>query len=291
MALFIGSLLVALTIAQSAPLAAQSVQSAQSTGHVEFTALVAPTGGRPEPVRQLTFYLLRKSMENIRAEALQMAPAPDLDKFIDRLDVSAELKAWMKKHHSVRLAGGDFTKGLTPEEILNVPEFFKAYMAHNAAYRGAGFPEPKYKEKERTTKPDKYKAQKDQYEEAVRKFIVAAPDSVKGMDIEMIDLNPFPKWASLAAKQDQLLDSRAFQMAQERYLAARADTDLDGNGSFASVAAGNYWISMLGGEALAGDVRLHWDIPVTVRRGETTRVELSNLNATRPATESQNSAN
>jgi hypothetical protein len=48
---------------------------------------------------------------------------------------------------------------------------------------------------------------------------------------------------------------------------------------------------MLGGEARAGDVRLHWDIPVTVRRGETTRVELSNLNATRPATESQNSAN
>jgi hypothetical protein len=81
MALFIGSL----TILLPARLAGQS------TGRIEFTARVAPTGGRPEPVRQLTFYLLRKSLEDIRAEALQMAPAPDMDKFIDALTVSPEL--------------------------------------------------------------------------------------------------------------------------------------------------------------------------------------------------------
>ena len=92
---------------------------AQATGAVEFSAEVAPTGGRPEPVRQLTFYLLSKSLDGIRAEAAQLEPAPDLDKFVDGLTVSPELKSWMKKHHSVQLSGTDFTKSLTPDEIID----------------------------------------------------------------------------------------------------------------------------------------------------------------------------
>jgi hypothetical protein len=265
--------------------------AAQSTGRIEFTARVAPTGGQPEPVRQLTFYLLRKSLEDIRVEALQQAPAPDLDKFIDALGVSPELKAWMKKHHSVQLSGGDFTKSLTPEDILAIPEYFKAYMAHNAAFRGIGFPEPKFKEKERNSNPEKYNAQKQEYEAAVRKFIAKAPDTVQGMDLELIDLNPYPKWESLEGKQRQLLDNRAFGLAQERYLVAHTDTDLDGHGSFAGIAPGSYWIGMFGVEAISGDVRLHWDFPVTVRQDETASVELSNLNAVRPNTTAQNSDN
>lgn len=114
--------------------------AAQSAGGVDFVALVSPAGGQPEPVRQLTFYLLRKSVEDIRKEALQQAPLEDLDKFIDGLDVSPELKAWMKKHHSIRLSGDDFTKSLTPDDIVDIPEYIKAYMTHNEAYRGAGFP-------------------------------------------------------------------------------------------------------------------------------------------------------
>src|SRR5580704_14232005 len=50
---------------------------AQSSGNIEFNAQVAPSGGRPEPVRQLTFYLLRKSIEEVRTEAAQLEPAPD----------------------------------------------------------------------------------------------------------------------------------------------------------------------------------------------------------------------
>ena len=118
--------------------------AAQSTGRVEFAARVAATGGQPEPVRQMTFYLLRKSMEDIRAEALQSTPATDLDKFIDGLGVSPELKTWMTKHHSVRLSGEEFTKSLTPEDIVDIPEYFKAYMTHNEDFRGVGFPEPKF---------------------------------------------------------------------------------------------------------------------------------------------------
>jgi len=38
-----------------------------------------------------------------------------------------------------------------------------------------------------------------------------------------------------------------------------------------------------------GNVRLRWDFPVTVRPGEVTRVELSNLNAAKPFSAAQNS--
>jgi hypothetical protein len=265
--------------------------AAQSTGRIEFTASVAPTGGRPEPVRQLSFYLLRKSLEDIRAEALQQAPPPDLDKFIDALSVSPELKAWMKKNHSVLLSGEEFTKSLTPEDILEVPEYFKAYMTHNEAYRGAGFPEPKFKKKDLESNPEKYKAQKEEYEAAVRKYIAAAPDSKKGMDLELLDLNPDAKWESMKRKQRQAVEAGAFRLAEERYLVSHTDTDLDGRGSFAGIAPGNYWIGMLGTEAISGDVHLQWDFPVSVRQGETSRVELSNLNASRPSIEAQNSNN
>jgi hypothetical protein len=265
--------------------------AAQSTGRIEFIAHVAPTGGRPEPVRQLTFYLLRKSLEDIRAEALQLAPPPDLDKFIDTLAVSPELTAWMKKHHSVQLAGEDFTKGLTPEDVMDIPEYFKAYMAHSEVYHGAGFPQPKYRKKDLTANPEKYKDQKEEYEAAVRKFIATFPDSKKGMDLELVGLNPGPKWESIEGKQRKLVETSALRVAQERYLVAHTDTDLDGRGSFAGIAPGNYWIGMLGTEAISGDVHLHWDFPVTVRRGETAQVELSNFNASRPSIEAHNSNN
>jgi hypothetical protein len=265
--------------------------AAQSTGRIEFTARVSPTGGQPEPVRQLTFYLLRKSLEDIRAEALQMAPVPDMDKFIDALAVSPELKEWMKKHHSVQLSGEDFTKSIAPSEIMNVPEFFKAYMSRNAAFKGVGFPEPKFKEKDREANPEKYKQEKDQYLAAIQKFVAAMPESVEGIDIDLNDIDPYSKWDALVHKQRRLQESHALELAQERYLVAQSDTDLDGHGSFAGVAPGIYWIGMLGSEAISGDVHLHWDYPVTVRRGETARVQLSNVNASRPSIEAQNSTN
>jgi hypothetical protein len=263
--------------------------AAQSTGRIEFEARVAPTGGQPEPVRQLTFYLMRKSFEEIRAEALQSAPATDLDKFVDSLEVSPELKAWMKKHHSVELSGEEFTKSLTPDDIVTTPEYFKAYMTHNAAYRGMGFPEPKFKEKDRKSNPEKFQAQKDQYEASVRKFIGASPDSVKGMDLELVDLNPNAKWLSLENKHAKLVDANAMQVAQERYVVARTETDLEGRGSFSGIPPGNYWIGMFGTEAISGDVRQHWDLRVTVRQGETASIELSNFNAVRSNTSAQNS--
>jgi hypothetical protein len=282
----LGAMICVSLVASAAPLAAQST----STGRVDFVALVAPSGGQPEPVRQMTFYLLRKSVEDIRSEAAHLVAGADLDQFIDSLSASVELKAWMHKHHSVRLSGEEFTKSLTPEEIVGTPEFFKAYLNHNEAFR-AGFPEPKFKEKDKKTNPEKYDALMEQYQAAARKFIAATPETVIGMDLELVDLNPSPKWEAIDRKHRQDQDARAFQLAEQRYVAGRCDTDLDGHGSFGNVLPGNYWIGMFGVEAISGDVRLRWDYPVTVRRGETASVELSNLNAARPMASAQNSLN
>ena len=263
--------------------------AAQTAGSIEFSAHVAPTGGRPEPVRQLTFYLLRKSLDEVRTEATQLEPLPNLGQFVDGLTVSPELKTWMKKHHSVQLVGADFTKSLTPDEILDIPEFFEAYMSRNAGYKDVGFPTPKFKEKDRESNPEKYKQQKEEFRAAIRKFIIAMPESVQGIDLNLNDINPSVKWEHLLSDHAQRVDTRTFELAQQRYLAAQTDTNLDGHGSFAGLAPGTYWIGMIGIQAISGDVRLRWDLPVTVRPGETTRVELTNLNATKPYRAAQDS--
>jgi hypothetical protein len=88
-----------------------------------------------------------------------------------------------------------------------------------------------------------------------------------------------------------MADSRAYRLAQERYVVARTDTDLDGRGAFAGIAPGKYWIGMLGEEAISGDVHVHWDVPVTVRQGQTASVLLSNYNAASSGTSASNSSN
>ena len=262
--------------------------AAQSAGRIEFTAQIAPTGGRPEPVRQMTFYLLSKSLDDVQAEALQAEPVPDLNKFAESLSVSPELKTWMKAHRTASLSGPDFTKSLTAEEIVGVPEFLNAYMERNAGFKGVGFPKPKFREKDRESNPEKYKREKEEYTNSLRKFIEGVPETVQGLDADLTDINPSAKWEHLKATQRERLASRAIEIAQQRYIQGQADTDLDGRGAFPGVAPGDYWISMIGVPAISGDVRLGWNLPVTVRPGETTRVELSNRNAIRPGDTAQN---
>ena len=263
--------------------------AAQSTGSVEFTAQVAPTDGRPEPVRQLTFYLLRKSLEDIRQEAMQLEPAPDLDKFVDGLSVSPKLKAWMKKNHTAQLAGRDFTNLLTADDIVDTPEFYNAYMFRNSGYEGNGFPKPKFNLKDEVSNPEKFNDAKAEYKEAVRKFIVRTPDSIPGIEAGLTEINPSVKWEQIEVDQRRRTEKRTLQIAQTRYLVAQTDTNLDGRGIFTGLAPGRYWIDILGMQAVSGDVRLRWDLPVTVRPGESTRVELSNLNAAKPFSAAQNS--
>jgi hypothetical protein len=255
-----------------------------SAGAIDFVAQVTPSGGRPEPVRGLEFYLLRKSLTDIRAEAESADPPPGMDDFIEGLDdTSPELKDWMKKHHAVNLQGTAFSSHLTGDDIVGIPEFFSAYKTLNGGKGSGAYPQPKYKESDKTKNPEKYQLQFDQYMDTMRHFVDKNPDSVTGIDVELADKNPGRQWAQLLASQRQRVEHRALQMAQSTYLAAHTEPGANSRGSFQGLPPGDYWLTTLDTPALAGDVRLQWDLPVTVRPGETTRIELSNVNAVEAA--------
>ncbi len=268
------------------PLAAQqtrlSSQAAAQTGSIEFVARVTPTAGRAEPVRQLTFYLLRKSLAEIQKEVEQTEPKPDLDRFIEGLEVSNELKAWMKKKRWVDLAGTDFLRQLKANDILDVPEFYDAYLRRNVGDAGVGFPTPKYRESDREKNPEKYEKLRQEYREVLRKFIENNPHTVEGIELYLDAINPGQRWAQQDSELRLRTRRRALNLAQTRYLEAKTETDLEGRGAFIGVPPGEYWLGTLETEAVAGDVRLRWDTPVTVRAGQMTRLELSNLNAIEP---------
>jgi hypothetical protein len=62
---------------------------------------------------------------------------------------------------------------------------------------------------------------------------------------------------------------------------ARAETNLQGEGYVRGLAPGTYWLSTLDVPATVGDARPQWDIPFTLRAGETKYIRLSNSNSVR----------
>lgn len=271
----------AIVLAALASAAAPPARS-QQTGAIEFVARVTPSAGRPEPARQLTFYLLRKSFAEIQKEAEESEPKPNRDQFIEGLSVSEELKAWMKKNHAVNFAGTAFTRKLTADDILDVKEFYDAYLKRNSGGATPGFPSPKYRAPDAQQNPDKYKRQVDDYHKLLRKYIEANPASLEEIDVELDAINPGPRWEQRESEHRRRSSRRTLQLAQTRYVVAKTDTDLDGRGILAGILPGNYWLSTLDTDAVAGDIRLRWDLPVTVCAGQPTPVELSNLNALEP---------
>ena len=257
-----------------------NVSAAQAqTGAIEFVARVTPTDGRPEPAREMPFYLLRKSFADIRKEAEEIEPRPDLDQFIDGLEVSPELKAWMKKKRSVELAGSEFIRRIKVDDIMDVPEFYDAYMRRNSGDVAVGFPVPKFRRVDEKKEPEKYNMQKDEFHRLMRKYIEVNPQSIDGIEVYLDPINPGQRWARQESEMKQRARKRALETAQTHYLASKTETDLEGRGSFGGLAPGEYWLGTLETEAVAGDARLRWDAKVTVRAGATARAELSNLNA------------
>jgi hypothetical protein len=254
-------------------------RAAAQTGTVQFVARVTPSGGEDEPVRTLSFYLLSKSYADIQKEAEAATPSTSLDKFIDSLDVSKELKAWMKTNHRVSLSGEDFTKMVKADDIMNVPEFFTSYTERNVGDRTEGFPTPKYKLADRAKDPAKYDRLVTQYHDAIRAFVIADPDSKDGLDLGLEEVNPGHKWDMVKAKNLADLARETADLARGKYLVARAESDMQGQGALRGIPAGNYWLGTLNIEAVAGDARERWDVPVTVRAGQPSYVTLTNINA------------
>lgn len=255
--------------------------SAQSTtGTLEFVARITPTAARPEPVRQFTFCILTKSYTEIVKEVEEKDAIPPRDKFIEGLKLSPELRAWLKNHDIMDLTLPDVDKAMTPDDIIHVPEFLLAYQRSNSGGVSSGIPKPKYADADKTGNPEKYEKQVNEYLAALKKFIQAHPETVSGVELELEGVNPQRKWAAIQNERRKRVQRAAPDIAQTKFLAATADTDLDGRGSVSGLAPGNYWISSLNLDAAAGDMRLRWDVPVAIQPGKTTRVELLNLNST-----------
>lgn len=267
-----------LTLPLAAFWLASSSPAQTATGSLDFTARITATAARPEPVRQFTFYILTKSYTDIVKEAEEKDPPPARDAFIDSLKVSPELTAWLKNHDTFDLTSPDVDKLLTPEDILHVPEFLLAYQRSNSGGVTAGLPKPKYTEADRTQRPEKYEKLKQDYLTALLKFIRAHPETVSGVELELDAVNPQRKWVAIQSERRKRVERSAPDLAQLKFLAAKVDTDLEGHAAISGLAPGDYWISTLNLEANSGDMRVHWDVPVKIEVGQTTRVELSNLN-------------
>ena len=250
-----------------------------TTGSLDFGARITPTGARPEPVRQFTFYVLTKSYAEIVKEVEGENVVPPREKFIEGLKVSPELKEWLKAHEILDLTMPELDRLVTPDDIIHVPEFLLAYQHSNSGGVTTGIPKPRYADADKTAHPDRYNKQVQEYYVALKKFIQNNPSTVSGIELELMGVNPQQQWSQMQADHRRRIHRMAPEFAQTKYLAAKADTDLDGRASVSGLASGNYWVSTLNLDANAGDTRLSWDVPVTIHAGQTTRVELTNLNA------------
>lgn len=258
-----------------------SAASAQTaTGSLEFSARITPTAARPEPVRQFTLYILTKSYTAIIKEVEEKDPPPARDGFIDSLKVSPELRSWLKGHDTLDLTSPELDKLLTPDDLIKVPEFLQAYQRSNGGGVTSGLPRPKYKEVDRTDHPEKYEKLRQEYLNTLMKFIRAHPETVSGVELELDGVNPQKKWVALLSERRKNVQRTAPDLAQIKFLAAKVDTDLEGHAAVSGLAPGDYWVSSLNLEAEAGDMRVRWDVPIKIEAGQTTRVELSNLNST-----------
>lgn len=249
------------------------------TGALELFARITPTAARPEPVRQFTFYILTKSYLEIVKEVEEKDPVPARDQFIDSLKVSPELRTWLKAHDTLDLTEPDLDKLLSPDDILNIPEFLLAYQRSNSGGVTNGFPQPKFSETDKTENPEKYKKLRQDYFTALKKFIRNRPETISGVEMELDGINPQRKWQVLQNDRRKRVQRLAPDLAQIKFLAVKADTDLEGRAAVSGLAPGDYWVSSLNLDANAGDMRVRWDVPVRIERGKTTRVELSNLNS------------
>lgn len=255
------------------PAAAQS-----GTGTLDITTQITPTGGRPEPVRDFPLCLLTKSYTEILKEVESQDPMPTREKFIESLKVSPQLRDWIAKHDVMDLTQIDFDKLVTVDDIMNVPEFLAAYQRSNSGGVTTGLPVPKFREADKDTNPEKFEKLKEEYLTSMRKFIQGHPSTISGMELELGAVSPKVAWDKVQVDHQRRVAQLAPDTAQSKYLAGKADTDLDGRATVRGIAPGTYWVSSLGVDAASGDRHIHWDVPATVQAGQTTRLNLSNVN-------------
>ena len=229
-----------------------------------------------------SFYLLRASLSEIEKEASAEVTPPDFNAFVDKQNVSDELKAWMKREKRADLHGAEFIKAVTVDDLMNVPELKSAYVTRNLTMVGLGFPRhPKATDKEKNQQ--KYDEAVKRYWEAVKTYAVAQPESKVQMDDHLVEINPGAAWQAQLEAHQRGIRQRMEQLIYSRYLAGRAETDYEGMAYLRGLAPGRYWLTNLWTEVRAGDVHLRWELPVELRPGQSLYLELNNANAVLPA--------
>ncbi len=267
-----------LSAACVALLLAPSGQAQNKTASIEFLVQATPSGGRPEKVMRHSFYLLRASLEEIEKQASAEITPPDFNAFVDKLNVSDELKAWMKREKRADLHGAEFIKAVTVDDLMNVPELKTAYVTRNLTMVGLGFPRhPKATDKEKN--PQKYEEAVKKYWESVRTYAVGQPESKEQMDDHLVEINPGAAWQAQFEAHQRAVRQKMEQLIYSRYLAGRAETDYEGMARFSGLAPGRYWLTSLWTEVRAGDVHLRWELPVELASGQSLYLELNNANA------------
>lgn len=252
----------------------------RATGTLEVSAHIAPTGAKSEPVRQFTFYVLTKSYADVCKEIAEQFPLADRDAFVGELKISPELKDWLKEKAIIDLTAPETDKLISPDDVMNVPEFFSAYLRSNGGGVTHGLPVPKYKDSDKQSNPAKYEKLRQEYLAALKRFITGNPTTILGMETELAGVNPESKWDKALLEHNRKIAQLAPELAQTKYLAAKGDTDLEGHLAFSGLTAGNYWVTTLDTDATAGDRHVLWDVPVTVHAGTSAHLELSNMNGT-----------
>src|SRR5579862_802207 len=164
------TIVIALALFTAAP------TSAQQAGSLSASVRVTASAGEPEPARGLTLYLLRKSFDGICKEAEAAEPALDMNLFIDKLEVSPELKSWMKTHHMVELSGPAFPKALVADDVFNIKEIGDAFSARTSGDVSIKLPTAKYLKVNREKQPEKYQQLFDEYHTQMRAVIALHPE-------------------------------------------------------------------------------------------------------------------
>lgn len=263
-------------------LCAAAARAQSATGSIELIVRVTPTGGRAEKVIGQPFHLLRASLREIEAQARREVGEPDRDAFVDTLDVSPELKAWMKRTGRLELRGEEFNRALTPDDIMNVPEFLLAYQERNLPYLGFGFPKRKAKPRDQARNPKKWAESEKRYLEELRGYLELHPESKQGLDEHLTHIDSASRWKAVEHQHAQRVRQHTIQLIESRFRVATAETDAEGRARLDALPSGAYWITNLWNVVRVGDQYLNWDLPVAVTAGRTLYVELTNANASLP---------
>ena len=132
---------------------ASASRAAAQKASIEFVAQATPSDGLEEPVRGFPFFLLSKSFAEIGKEVEAGYPKPDMDAFIDKLDLTKELRAWMKKHDWVMLSGEEFIHKLHADDISERPGIQDGVHGPKLRRSISGFPEAQVQSLRRKEKP------------------------------------------------------------------------------------------------------------------------------------------